>query len=213
VPTGPRPRQPDDTTRISIEGHFIPNAHAWACVFHTYVPGQTADVASWQTYVDAVSNLFETAFAPAISRDVKVTLARGTLFQSPTDSLTVERGRSAIGGAGDDMMPAQCCACVSWLATPSYRGGHPRTYLPGPYKSAELNPGTFTGTFTNYASTGAADFLAGVNALSTADIATSILGEIHFQKNDVWLTPPTFSPFLSHLVRPFIRTQRRRIEP
>jgi hypothetical protein len=182
-------------------------------VHHVYLPGETATPSDWESYLDGFANAWETRFLPNLTSNVSVRLVRGSLRQSSTDTLTLERARSNAGDRDEAAEAQNCCSVVSWLILTSHRGGRPRTYFPGVPVAATTGQALLTGAYAAAMASAGAGFIGDVSGLSETSIPDSILGCVHFQLDDAWLDPTTFSAFLGAHVRPYIRTQRRRIEP
>lgn len=48
-----------------------------------------------------------------------------------TGGLQISQSLDVSGIVSGDALPPQCAVCISWLITARWRGGKPRTYLPG----------------------------------------------------------------------------------
>jgi hypothetical protein len=212
MPVGPRPKPPIHTARVSVEGYWPATGHPAANVFHVYMPGETASLEDLSSFLDDFANSYETRFLTHLHNTYSTQRARVTLRTGASTQLALDQGRAATGSIGGSLTPQQVSAVISWIAVESYRGGHGRTYLPAIPFSALGGSETLLGAFTGDIAAAAVGFLGDVNALNYGTIPDVVLGEVHFQSSDEWLSPPTFEPFLGAIVRNLIRTQRRRVE-
>jgi hypothetical protein len=129
---------------------------------------------------------------------------------------TIFRGSATFALSGSHTgsgSPANAAACITWLITIGYRGGHPRSYVPGIAAVDTLTVATFTGTFASSLAAGAATFRTSTNGYSTSPFSSVTLGTLSFVRNKLWRTPPVFVPYSGAIVDARIDTQRRRLGP
>jgi hypothetical protein len=122
-------------------------------------------------------------------------------------SVTADHTGAESGGG----LTANAAAVISWGILSSYRGGKPRTYIPGIGANALASARALSATFVASASAAAASFIDDVNALATGGITSVSLGTLHFFAAGVALAPPTFDPFVSARCQPRVCSQRRRL--
>lgn len=128
----------------------------------------------------------------------------------------VSTGASVPGTGATTAMPPQCTAVISWTGSPSYRGGKPRTYLPGLPTTATLTNSAQLGS--TFATTLANAAIAAIADMGWATIGgtTAQLGTVSYYKASVNPTPPHLRPtplfwaFLSATVHERVDSQRRR---
>lgn len=113
-------------------------------------------------------------------------------------------------GAGQ-LADAASCYVISWKTGEYYRGGHPRTYLPGPLTADISNGSDIASSRTSGLAANAASWLAAINARTTTHITGVQLGTVSYQRSNSWRTPPVFVPFQSVTVNGKLGNQRRRI--
>lgn len=119
---------------------------------------------------------------------------------------------SEPGAGGGAALPANSSAVISWHDGSSYRGGKPRTYVPGIDADSLLNLYLYTDEFVGSLRSGANAFIDGIAALAPiGDIDTVTLGCWHRWRAGVALDPPEFRPYASAGVQPRVCTQRRRL--
>lgn len=107
--------------------------------------------------------------------------------------------------------PPQCAVCVSWTIGASYRGGKPRTYVPGVSISALIPAGSSTldGTWAGLVATHWMSFVTACNAVTVGSGPMNI-GTISFRTGHAVRPTPIFRPFLSVRVHERLDSQRRR---
>lgn len=125
-------------------------------------------------------------------------------------NLTTQAVGSPGVGSGNCLQP-QVAACGSWTSTASWRGGKPRTYLPGVSASyittvggAALTPTASTNYKTQFTA-----FLAQVNA-TTGGGAAFNMGFPSYYSKCAFRPTPLFFPFLGVVVHDRVDSQRRR---
>jgi hypothetical protein len=119
-----------------------------------------------------------------------------------------------LAGSMDGAASLQSSAMLlSWAIISSYRGGKPRTYLPGMDRTDEDSTFTWSDTRVAAVRSDAADFLTAVNGITTPNIDSVTLGCLHFFRAGTALDPPYFDPFIGVDAQKRICTQRRRLGP
>lgn len=116
------------------------------------------------------------------------------------------------GAATGPALPPQCALCVSWIIPRRYRGGHPRTYLPGIAQSQLAKPEGSALTALCISATGEAadNFLVAMNAYKTGTSNSVTMGSVQHSTARTPIAQPNFWPFLASKVGPRIDSQRRR---
>lgn len=127
----------------------------------------------------------------------------GTILAS---SFADHTGPTSGGGA-----PASAACVLSWAIVDTYRGGKPRTYLPGVPLTALSTVRVLDDGYVADTRTAAANFLDAVNGFTTANITTCTLGVLHFFSGGLALDPPTFDPYIGVGVQKRVCSQRRRL--
>jgi hypothetical protein len=118
-----------------------------------------------------------------------------------------------VGARGSTSLPANCAIVISWKEAISYRGGHPRTYLPGIPSDVRADPQHTNSTFRGQVITAANTFLANVAAHTwPTAFGPGALVVIHYSLNDTPLVPPHTGVLLSALADTRIDSQRRRLQ-
>ena len=211
MPTEPTPhRPPDGSVRVALSGVNGPSH--WVNRFWLHVAyGTTPTGTQLLALSNVVAASFRTRFLPSLSTGVSSNSQRTVLYESATDELAVDGTDSGSGSIGTSETPAQVCALINWSISGSYRGGKPRTYLPGVVVADLSDIETLNTTRRNALTTAAGNFLADVNALAPAPFTSVSLGTIAFFRSYSALSPPIFKPFLAGTCRAKLATQRRRL--
>lgn len=160
---------------------------------------------------NAISAAYRARYLPYLTNDVTVNKQRTVLFVSSTSEVAVDGADTGSGSGASQQDPPSVCYLINWSIAGSYRGGHPRTYLPGvAYDTLNENGTLITGNRTNL-TTASTNFLSDVNALSPAGFTAVALGTYRFFRHHAAVDPPVFEPFLAGTCNSLIATQRRRL--
>jgi len=185
---------------------------AWVNVFHLRTTGATTatPLVDWISILDQFASAYLNTVLEDVSSGCELLDATGTLILSSTEQLHASVPVSSFGDDGADAVGAAPSAVISWATRGGWRGGRPRTYMPGLTINSFDTVGRLSDSFVSTLKNSAETFLANANDMSHGDIATCELGFMHSQLHDVWLDPAVFFPFIGVQVHPFPRTQRRR---
>lgn len=188
------------------------NPGTWANVHWLRLPaGATPTSAEMNALATFVGSAWGTNVVSKMSNNVLLTSCSLSLY-GPSGDLYEGVAAFSLGGANaTTVFPAQCAACISWATTRGYRGGHPRSYLPGVCVGMTTTVREFSGTFASSLAAGANTYRTNVNGYSTAPFTSVELGTISFVRDKEWLTPPVFMSYGAAHVDPRIDTQRRRL--
>jgi hypothetical protein len=118
---------------------------------------------------------------------------------------------SEHGTASDTNDTLQNCVLLSWHIASHYRGGKPRTYLPGLTESKRDDARSLDDTFVSDLTALAQSFLAAVNIIGEGGITAIELGVWARFRSGAALSPPVFHPYLDVSVQKRVCTQRRRL--
>lgn len=119
---------------------------------------------------------------------------------------------SVAGAKANQCLSPQCAVVLSWQIAAHYRGGHPRTYLPG-VDSASID----TAGGKNITNALRLDYEAAGDALMTAISGASgtgspySMGTISYFSGGVERGTPLFRTYLDAVVGTRLCTQRRRL--
>jgi hypothetical protein len=210
MPSGHRPQPPVGTARVAISG-YGDGVNPWVNVFWLSITATTHVAADLKNIIDTMVGDYQTRFAPSIENAYGITGAKASWLYASNTVLEYQGsyadGGSNTGGVSNDAM----CSLINWAITDYYRGGHPRTYLPGTPQSKITNGRTLDATYASTLATAANNFLSDVNALTHGGISAVTLGTVRFASGNAWLSPPVFKPYQSASVRQIVAIQRRRL--
>lgn len=159
------------------------------------------------------SSFYDSKFMPLLMEDCIHQFTQVTLYSSGDDARDAFEPSGTPGLADGSPTPASVAACISWNIAPHYRGGHPRTYLPGIPTEARSTVTTWGGSFLESATSAAQEFHTGLESIGAigAGIETVEHGIVSFQSAGDWRDPPVFRRIIGARVDSRIDTQRRRL--
>ena len=208
--TDPRPKPPDDTIHLAFNGQQ--SSMTWAIIMWLKVTAATRTGTDLATLLTAIGSAWSGSLGQQLVATASLTELKG-VWIIPGGGEIVGSDTTVRGGshAGTQMPNLSTCAVINWRVDKYYRGGKPRTYMPG---VAEAVTSDFvhlsTTEIANY-QTRAATFRNSVNALTAGAITDVKLGTVSFVSKGDWRVPPEFWPFNGASVRSVIGTQRRRL--
>jgi hypothetical protein len=151
-------------------------------------------------------------WSTSLSTATTITTATGVLFQGPGQVLhSVHTSANAGLVSAGFVQDNSACTCISWSSNAYWRGGKPRTYLPGVQTQYVANPYTISAGGDTWYTQKANDFHVAVNALNATSITNTQHGFVHFFQNGVLLSPSVFYPITGGQLHPRFGTQRRRL--
>jgi hypothetical protein len=204
-------RGPDNSARIAISG--TTNTQNWANVFHCQLTtsGSIAQ-ADLDTWTAAFGAQYKTSFAGQESGAVNYVLAKTTLYTPGGGQLTSSAALTGAGtSGGTNVSDLSAALCISWLSTVYWRGGKPRTYLPGLSTAQVANNYQIAGASITSAKTAATGFRTAVNALTATSITGTTLGFVSFRSGNAPRGTPIFFAFTGATVHGRVASQRRRL--
>lgn len=135
------------------------------------------------------------------------------LYETGEDLLLGNASAALSGVSEAEQMPASVAIAISWKTTRSYKGGHPRTYVPG--VSRDHTSGV-TNVYPAFASTladAAGTFHTAIEGYTDTNITSVEHGTMSFVRDKAWRTPPVFVRFVTGSVDARLDSQRRRLGP
>jgi hypothetical protein len=206
-------RGPDNSVRVAISGKNIGNN--WANIFHCQLTtsGSIAQ-ADLDTWLNSFQAQYKTSFAARQNSNATYLLATATLYTpggGVLQSTFTMTGTGSKGGTA--VLDSSMCKVVSWLTTVYWRGGKPRTYLPGieTVDLAASSGSTLANAEITALQTAAAGFRTAINALTATSITGTTLGFVSFTTGNVVRPTPLFFAFTGAKVHSRAGTQRRRM--
>jgi hypothetical protein len=212
-----RPAPPVDTIRVAINGHTF--GHKYTNVFWaSVVTDGTKTVNDLAALLDLFLSSYDTTFGDSLDLHTTYGTADGVWQTGASTVLADTRSINLAGDLNDPIDDASACYVISWKIAARYRGGKPRTYLPGPTAGNVTNGSTVTGAALTALNGNAVAFMAAINGFTGTHISACQLGTVSFftaggseTLPPTYRTPPVFEPYIGSGVRSTIGTQRRRI--
>lgn len=210
MPTGHRPPIPPGYARVAIKGTV--QTKPWVMIFYLQLTGTGITSADLNTLAGTIGSSWNTNIATQVTNDVVQTEVDIVYVPSVGNEITGTNTTAHTGSAASTIIDnVASCFVINWHINAYYRGGHPRTYMPGP-RIADVSAGSVVGAtaLTNLASAWN-NVLTAINAATTTNITAVVMGTISFQTANAWRTTPLFRAYKSVSVRNLLGTQRRRI--
>jgi len=210
MPVGARPEPPVDTVRVAISGTVF--THHWTNVFWLrFTRSGAATITDLNSIIDTMLASYNTQLVAKLGSNVAGGSAEASWITAVGVELNTVRSVTFAPSGNPSVEDASACAVMSNTISARYRGGHPRTYLPGPQAAHIVNGSTLDGTILPGFITNAAAFRNAVNAASSGAVTAVELGAVSFVNGGAWRTPPVFRPFTGSTIRATLGSQRRRI--
>lgn len=183
-------------------------------MFYLALTGGSINTTDLNTLASAIATEWNTQMMSNASPDYVITQVLLSYIPSAGNELIgVWTGSHAGTNAGTSVNDASACLVVDWKITARYRGGHPRSYIPGLLTASVTNGATLTGGQVTNMIAAANSILTYLNAYTTTNVTGCTMGTVHFQSANAWLSPPTFRPYTAAALGKLgkIGSQRRRI--
>ena len=209
MPTEPAPdRAPFRSIRLRLQGHQ--GTTPWGVGFWLDSVGDPAsgdlDDLAHQCYVAWFDNIL------GLQAD-EVHLEQSTVaWYGINTILEGTHVEDSGAGGGSSPLPRNCAALISWTIDEHYRGGKPRTYVPGLTQARLQDSAHISSSFQTSLHTGAVDLITDINAIDAGGITSVTLGCIRFFSGYQAKTPPTFHGYSGASVKTLIASQRRRLQ-
>lgn len=210
MPVGHRPQPPVGTVRVALSGKIL--THQWANVFYLrFTDDGTRTINDLDSILTAIGTNYSTDVLAQLSSSFTMTSITGVWITSVGNQLSDVKTVALTGGAGAAVADAAASIVVDWKISDYYRGGHPRSYVPGVVSGNVTNGSDLSGGYLTSLATGFGALRNHINALTATHVSQVEMGTVRFQSADAWLTPPVFRPYTSVSIRAKLGTQRRRI--
>lgn len=204
-------RGPDNTARVAIAGTVSGNSFAnifWVQLTSTSSISQS-DLDAWLT---SFANQYKTSFSARQGTAVAYKQATATCFTPGTSVLQSSQAMTGNGTVATGNLPdTSASKIISWLTSVYWRGGKPRTYLPGLSTAETTTNFSLTSAEVTALQTAASGFRTAINALTQGTISSTSLGFVSFTSGKVPRPAPLFFSFTGAKVHPRFGTQRRRL--
>jgi len=190
----------------------VQSSYTWAIILWLQVTASSRTGADLATLLGSFGSALSSNIMPTLVSTCSVTEIKGVWITPGGGEITGSDTTLRNGTVAPPALPnLATCAVLNWRIDQYYRGGKPRTYLPG---VPEANTTDFvhltTTALSNY-QTKAAAFRTAVNAITAGAITAVKIGTISFQQHKQWRDTPVFFPYNGVSVRSVMGIQRRRL--
>jgi hypothetical protein len=210
VPSGARPQPPVGTCRVAIGG--TNGTLPFVNVFYLKLTDNgTQTAADLKTVVDAMVASYHTRFAANVGSSVTLTNAQAAWILTGGAVVEYSGSYSQAMTGGTEAANGSGAYVLNWTINQYYRGGHPRTYMPGVITADISNLANVSSAKQSALATSGNSFITDVNALTATNITGVALGTVSFARANAWRVPPVFYPYHACSCRQIIGTQRRRL--
>lgn len=206
------PALPDvaQVLRITLSGDN--EGSEWLNVFHVSYASTPMTPSDLITVLNDFEIAYKNRFLPLLSVGLRLTAGKAVDLTSSTAPVAEESFTDSGSVTTGTSLPASAAAGISWVISRRYRGGHPRTYIPG-LTSADLQSGTtntLAATFQGNLQSAAGSFLADIEAIGVGG-RTYVPVCVHYFRHGALLTPPLVDNITGAAVHPRMDSQRRRL--
>jgi hypothetical protein len=196
--------------RVAITG--LTNGQNWAIILHAQLTTGSAIVqADLDTWLGVTLNAFKTQFQGLQANTTTAVAGKAVLYAPGGGELISNVSNAWTGTGAQSSVIGSACRVLSWSSGVYWRGGKPRTYLPG-VMSSDLNAGTDTiaAAVKTSTTTAAAAFRVSINTNTVGTITGSSFGFISYRSGNANRVPPVFYAITGVVVHSRIGSQRRR---
>jgi hypothetical protein len=181
----------------------------WVRNGNAITPSQ-GDLTAW------VSNFglyYRNRILPHLSSSVVLSEVTALYYDTNGAELAAAVSETGNGGVTGPVTPANVSLCIGWRVQQHYRGGHPRTYLPGIPQAEVATARLFNAAYVGLVVQSASDFHGDVNNTPGGNIQGAKLGIVSFVLRKEWRNPPVFRDFVYPSAHgdPRIDSMRRRL--
>ena len=205
------PPPPHGTVQIVIKGDIQGLTYVnvfWASSVTTADPTR----AQMDSLATALLNTYQLEFRPMMQNGVNINECDATFFVSSSSVIPGTAVSSLAGTRAGTALTAQVCGVVNWHTNfDHYRGGHSRTYIPGPVTADLANQHSFLSAYTSALATHAGSWRTAINAYAAAPFTSLTHSMLNRIRDKQPLAVPELHPITGQTVRVVCGTQRRRL--
>lgn len=197
-----------NVARFAVSGTW--ETRPWTNIFHGQYSQQPGDSVTMGLVANAVLAAYDNAFGALMHNSVQITQCVGQDLASRQGAVGVGTTGFVGGGSTAAVSSVQIAVCASWVITDRYRGGHPRTYLPGMLAVNTTNGFQLTpGAVTAYKNAAAA-FLTNFNAMTAGGGTWKLCCVRYFSEHQL-LPNPYVRLIGGSTIHPRLDSMRRRL--
>lgn len=184
----------------------------WANIFWL---GTTASTTPAPTDCNALAQamyeIYDARFLPLLGKDCTLKRAIANFYGTQPTQVVGEYASDEVGGSANNTEVDSLSAVVSWLFAATWRGGKPRTYMPGLPSEAFATSNALDPTFITNLETAASNFRTDCAALSVSPFAGAHLVVMSFFSGNAPRSPAVIFNVTGQTVHPRICSMRRRL--
>lgn len=166
-----------------------------------------------QSLVNSISALFRGAWAANFPPSIASSWALKNTTVTAVDGSGLQgQFNGNDPGTATGLYPPQCAVVVTWKGAIPWRGGRPRTYLPGVPTSATSGSSQSSALATSYTSALATAAIAFINQINAFSITggSCTFGLVSYFSRGAFRSTPLFIPLTTAVVHDRLDSQRRR---
>lgn len=186
-------------------------AAKWVNVGHIQFASGTPNSTDLNTIAGSLAGIWNTRIAPQIRTDVALTLTDVVDLTTNIGNY----GSSNVGHngtfAGGTALPANVAVALSWKTPLHYRGGHPRTYLPGVPSTQTTNNQFILGTYQSALQAAGTGIINDINGLTSASTGALTFVMVSYHSHKTMRAQGTPFPITACVVHPRLDSMRRRL--
>ena len=178
------------------------------------VGGTSATQADLDAWAAKVRTSYESTLLNICSVQVALHSVQCTLFQNPPFALHTTAPSSAAGPKVTAIINNTAASkVISWTSNVYWKGGKPRTYLPGVFTADTTDSQHLTTAALSELLTAANSFHGQLNGTVQGAITTTVHGFVSFRGLTGDIVTGSFIPILGAATHPRMGTQRGRLGP
>jgi hypothetical protein len=211
MPSGHRPPIPPGFARVALLGTY--QTHHWTQIFYLQLTGTGITAADLTTLAGDIATDYTSNVKPMVPASVVLTGIDITFVPSVGNEVVANTSQSITGTlAGTDVSNAATCFVVNWTISAYYRGGHPRTYMPGVITADLTNGSVVSSARQSSVANNWNNFRIALNAYTTTNISGVVMGTLSFASGNAWRATPLFRTFTGASTRSTVGIQKRRLK-
>lgn len=193
--------------KVVIGGNI--NTAQWRNIWYLLYSSAAPTSAELNSLAAALLTEYSTTVMVNSSSDFKLTTCEITDLTSSTSAVGAASATLAGGGAVGGV--ASLCALAKHTIARRYRGGHPRTYVPGNSPNHLVNPQQWTTTEQSGVQTGMNAWLTYLGSYSGAPFAGLTPCNVSYYSGGSLRVTPVVDQHLTTTIEQTIGSQRRRV--
>lgn len=196
--------------KVAVRGTI--QGTGWVNTFHVKYTGTAPSAADLTTFANALAPIYKNRLMTGTQSTGSTMVGIDVTDLSAETSPKVTTTQSQAGNVAGTALPAGSSIVISWNIQRRYRGGHPRTYVPG-LTITSLNSSNSSQVSAAQISTlgaGASGFISDVAALTVGTASCKLVCLSYYQGRALRGTPQTFD-ITGAAVHSRMDSQRRRL--